>query len=335
MIIISKTWLHPLIPNEAVQLAGHASYRQDRNEVSGKGWGRGWATVHIQYLNKNWCTNSRIIANHCSPNLEAMPVLCRPFYLPCEITSLTISAVYIPPSANVSTSLAHLLTMVNEQQRRHPEGVHIVAGDFNRACLRTVLPGFVQHVRHLRTLRMLINLLLCLISVSQIICHCYWYRHTPPLWRPCTRAITTWSDNALSQLQDCFDRTDWDLFSLDDVGEHTVTVLTYIKHCVDSVTVERYTKSFPNQKPWMSAEVKRLLKRRDSALWSGDKEQYSLARAELKRSITEAKEAYKRWVEGHLTDNNTRRIWQGINVLPTTKAAPTTLSLQKPHWRRS
>ena len=95
VMIISETCLHQLIPDEAVQLAGHTSYRQDKNEYSSKKRGGGLC----MYVNNNWCTNSRIIANHCSPDLEALSILCRPFYLPREISSETITAVYtLPPT---------------------------------------------------------------------------------------------------------------------------------------------------------------------------------------------------------------------------------------------
>lgn len=133
--------------------------------------------------------------------------------------------------------------------------------------------------------------------------------------------MTTWTDTALSQLQDCFSQTDWDLFSSHGVREHTDTVLMYIKHCVESVTVKRHIKSHSNRKPWISAEVKRLLKKRDSAFRSGDKQQYSLARAELKRGIRKAKEEYKRRVEGYLTDKDTHRMWQEIKHITNYKGS--------------
>lgn len=68
----------------------------------------------------------------------------------------------------------------------------------------------------------------------------------------------------------------------------------YITYCMNNVMVERRMRTFPNQKPWMTNEVKRLLRRRNTAFRSKDKEHYSFARADLKRSIEEAKEVVKR-----------------------------------------
>ena len=74
--------------------------------------------------------DSRVIDTYCSPDLEAMSVQCRPFYLPQELTAAFVTAVYIPPGTNVSMALGQLQLIVAKQQRAHPDGVHIIAGDF-------------------------------------------------------------------------------------------------------------------------------------------------------------------------------------------------------------
>ena len=55
--------------------------------------------------------------------------------------------MYIPPDANISIALSLLYDTINKQMKGHQEGVFIVAGDFNKACLKTVLPRFVQYVQ--------------------------------------------------------------------------------------------------------------------------------------------------------------------------------------------
>lgn len=92
VLVIAETWLHPAIPDAAVQLAGRTTHRQDRSKDSGKTRGGGLcAYVH------NFGLSSRIIHSYCSPNIEALSVMCRPFYLPRELTVVIVTAVYIPP----------------------------------------------------------------------------------------------------------------------------------------------------------------------------------------------------------------------------------------------
>lgn len=75
--IITETWLHLLIPDAAVQLSSHSMHRFNRTSSSSKTRGGGLC-VHVH---QDWCTNSRVIYTHCSPELELITVMCRPFYL--------------------------------------------------------------------------------------------------------------------------------------------------------------------------------------------------------------------------------------------------------------
>ncbi len=75
-----------------------------------------------------------------------MVVKCRPFYLPREFTVIVIVTVYIPPYANTKDVLHELYSAISEQQTNNPDGFFIIAGYFNHANLKTVLPKFYQHV---------------------------------------------------------------------------------------------------------------------------------------------------------------------------------------------
>ena len=74
--------------------------------------------------------------------LEFITVQCRPLYLPREFTIVMVTAVYIPPDANARTALCHLDNALSRQQNNHLEAVHVIAGDFNHADLKVVLPKF-------------------------------------------------------------------------------------------------------------------------------------------------------------------------------------------------
>lgn len=86
------------------------------------------------------------VASYCSPDIELLTVNCRPFYLPREFTVVSITAVYVPPSANTKEAMTVLYRTISELQSSHTEGVFIIAGDFNQANMKTVLPHFNQYV---------------------------------------------------------------------------------------------------------------------------------------------------------------------------------------------
>ncbi len=73
---------------------------------------------------------------------------------------------------------------------------------------------------------------------------------------------------------------------------YTETVTAYIKKCIDDVTVTKTITTRANQKPWMTAKVRGLLKTRNEAVRSGDKAATKKARANLPHGIKKAKHQY-------------------------------------------
>ncbi len=220
----------------------------------------------------------------------------------------------------------------------HPDGVHIIAGDFNKVNIKTVLPKLYQHVKCPTMGENTLD------QVYTNIKHAY--RAVPishlgqsdhlslllipaytPLKRrsrPCKVTVRTWPKEALDQLQDCFANTDWGLFQHQDLAAYTETVLSYIKFYIDNVTVDKCIRIFSNQKPWMNSQVCTLLRDRDAAFRTGDKALYSAARAKLRRGIKEAKDVYKNKIEHHLSGNDSRRMWQDIQNITNFRGCATT-----------
>ncbi len=62
----------------------------------------------------------------------------------------------------------------------------------------------------------------------------------------------------------------------------------------------------------MTSQVHTLLRAHDAAFKSGDRALYRAARADLKRGIKRAKADHRMRIESHLSSNNSREVWQGI-----------------------
>ncbi|KAL0153052.1 hypothetical protein M9458_051651 [Cirrhinus mrigala] len=156
------------------------------------------------------------------------------------------------------------------------------------------------------------------------------YRPLLKLAKPVKKQITVWPDDATSTLQDCFQCTDWNMFreaatynNHTDLHEYTETVTAYIKKCIDDVTVTKTITTRANQKPWMTAEVRGLLKTRDDAFRSGDKAALKTARANLSRGIKQAKRLYAQKINNHFTDSkDTWSLWQAIQTITDYKLLP-------------
>ncbi len=156
------------------------------------------------------------------------------------------------------------------------------------------------------------------------------YRPLLKLTKPVQKLITIWPENATSTLQDCFQCTDWNMFkeaatynNHTDLQEYTETVTAYIKKCMDDVTVTKTITTHANQKPWMTAEVRGLLKTRDETFRSGDKAALKTARANLSCGIKNAKRSHAQKINNHFTDSrDTRSLWQAIQTITDYKPLP-------------
>ncbi|KAK3527264.1 hypothetical protein QTP86_018628 [Hemibagrus guttatus] len=114
-----------------------------------------------------------------------------------------------------------------------------------------------------------------------------------------------------SKENDCFECTDWDMFreaatngDTTDLEEYTSSVTSYISKCINDVTISKSITTRSNQKPWMIAKVHALLKSRDSAFRSGDKDALRAAQTKLSRAIREAKRTHSQRIHGHFQSSD-------------------------------
>jgi hypothetical protein len=85
-------------------------------------------------INDSWCDcdNVQELKSFCSPNLEYL-IKCRPYYLPRELSSVIVTAVYIHPiQADTTTTLNEFHWTLCKLETKYPEAVFIGARYFNK-----------------------------------------------------------------------------------------------------------------------------------------------------------------------------------------------------------
>ena len=75
------------------------------------------------------------------------------------------------------------------------------------------------------------------------------------------------NDEACETLKGCFDCTEWDVMtdSCDSFDEQIFTTCSYIQFCEDLVTTTKKIKCYPNNKPWVSKELKEIINEKNNA----------------------------------------------------------------------
>ncbi len=218
------------------------------------------------FINKKWCDprNISILSRSCSPHLEHLSIICRPFYLPREFTSILVSAVYIPPQADTSVALSNLHDEISGYVNKHPDAACIIAGDFNKANLKKVLLNFHQHIS-------------CPTRGLNTLDHCYtplnnaYKAHSLPAFGksdhvvifltpeykqriarepPVEREVTRWSPHSEAMLQASLDDVEWDMFraSSSDVSEFTDVAVSFVNTLTEQATETVTIRTFTNQK---------------------------------------------------------------------------------------
>ncbi len=136
-MVVTETWLDPLIPDLAIVPEEVSIHRQDRTIKSGKSKRGG---VCCFMLNNQRCSDVEIISTGCSPVLGHFMIGYRPYYLLREFTSVALTAVYIPPHTDTNQALNELYGVIDRTETSQPETAFIVAN------LRKVLPRYHQRI---------------------------------------------------------------------------------------------------------------------------------------------------------------------------------------------
>eukprot|EP00061_Rhincodon_typus_P011907 g37275.t1 len=97
-------------------------------------------------INISWCSDVVTLVSHYSPDRKYSTVKCHPYYRLRDFTSAIPTAVYISPHTDVKNALDVIYTTTNTLEMKFPEALFIVAGNFNQASLKQLLPRYHQHI---------------------------------------------------------------------------------------------------------------------------------------------------------------------------------------------
>lgn len=331
LLCFFESWLTASISDANVNLPGFTTFRADRDtKASGKRKGGGL----VLFTNNRWCNPGHVTVKTiiCSKDIELLAVSLRPYYMPREFSHAIAVCVYIPPRAHAEAACDVIHSTVSGLQTQHPDAFVFISGDFNHVTLDSCLPAFSQFVdcptRGDRT----IDLLYANVRDA------YKATSLPPLgksdhnlvllqpkYKPkvkrlpvTTRSFRKWSPEAEAALRGCFESTDWGVLQDtwgEDIEKITECTTDYINFCMEVAVPSRTVRCFPNNKPWITSDIKALLNEKKRAFRDRDKERLKQVQAELRVRLKEAKDSYRRKVEQKLQQNNMREAWDGMKII--------------------
>lgn len=324
LICMTETWLSKQDADGTVDVDGFSLWRADREGTS-KHHGGGVCA----YVNERWCKNVTIKDSKCNENIELLTIACRPFYLPREFNIVYITVVYIPPSADKTAARETLLDSIHRSENAHPGSVRIILGDFNGCSIDKQVPNYKQYVKCNTRGNKTLDLMYCNVkngykinqkpplgNSDHLMLHCIpIYKQELKSGECKTVTVQKWNDDSFETLKGCFELTDWDSLydPLVDLNENVDVLSCYINFCIDVTVPKKSVKIFPNNKPWVTKEVKLLLNEKKKVM--SDKSELKRVQKDLNVCIKNAKHAYKVKVENMFKTNKTKDAWTGLKNL--------------------
>ena len=206
-----------------------------------------------------------------------------------------------------------LVTAINDIEDNKPDAAVLILGDFNHASLDQVLPQYQQYVSCPTRGNKCLDLCYCNIksaykahqrpqlghSDHNMVYLTPTYKQKLKTSKPIVKTVKCWSNDNKDLLRGCFDCTDWSVFcdTTTDLNEAVDTVNDYIKFCVDMLIPEKQVKIYPNNKPWVTNELRSKVKAKRLLLHTGDREAAKHLQYEVDKTVTHCKEQYKNKIE--------------------------------------
>ena len=340
LLCFTETWL---TDDMNVNLDGFTTIRFDRDATkTQKRVGGGLCMM----VNNKWANNFTIRESVSCKHYEILTVSFRPFYLPREFGQITVILVYVP-GPNFDLAADRIAESYNKALNRSPDQPVLLAGDFNRCDVTKLLPTLHQYVSGPTRLDKTLDM--CFGNIPDA----YISRIRPPLGRsdhnvihllpryrqklksepPQTQQIKLWTKDSIETLRNCFETTDWDVFfdsCESDQDELSDTITSYVLWC-ERVVPTKEVRIYPNNKPWLSKELKHFLNEKKLAFIQGDMQKVREMEKDFRRQKKIAKAEYKDKVEVRFKGGNAREAWKGLNTMMGREQQKQLFTCQDPH----
>lgn len=133
--------------------------------------------------------------------------------------------------------------------------------------------------------------------------------------KPVHKTVNVWTEDSIETLKGCFLCTDWSIFHSLELDEAADTITDYMKICTDNVVAQKEVVIHPNNKPYITKEIKECINRKKQAFRNKDRASLIEVQKELKQLLTKAREQHRKTMEHSLLTSNTKKETLGYNEI--------------------
>ncbi len=300
--VITESWFSPNMPEEQLNITGYNLFYKCRDKKKGGG-----VAVYVRDEVPAYAIDVPV-----PEELECTWVNVRPRRLPRGISSIAICAVYIVRDSPFQDLLrSHLLQSVDYLRTKYPEIGFVILGDFNRMNIQRIVNGNdLNQIIYFPTRG---NATLDLVLTNHKLKSHYrkpiplspigYSDHLSILWEPCVvkslknqkevRITRPFRESGVRAFGQWVQNQDWlEILQTDGTQEKTDKFYQMLDLAIDDCFPLVKTKSYSNDKPWLTDRIKNLIIERQAAFSSNNLVLWRKLRNQVKREIKNAKVSY-------------------------------------------
>ena len=148
--------------------------------------------------------------------------------------------------------------------------------------------------------------------------------------KPVVKTYSIWNSEAKERTSAWLERAGCDMGYVEWAGAeagnnldaYTDTVTSFVSYCEEACVPTRTRVSYNNDKPWFTAQLRRLRLEKEDAWRRGDKSRFRDARYKFEAAVRRAKHHYSEKLQYQFSDGNAASVWKGLKQMTNYKPKP-------------
>ncbi|XP_033638568.1 uncharacterized protein LOC117299218 [Asterias rubens] len=333
--VLTETWQSNMITDDYLAVDGFQIFTKIRTERSGGG-------VAI-YVRDN--IPAMVLTNITVPEeLECLWLQVRPYRLPRQVSSVVVCAVYIPPkSEHQQTLVNHIVRTLDLLKSKHPDVGLVILGDLNRTdtnpiCRAHALKQVVDKpTRNDAILDVIITNIKNLYSSPVVSTLVGRSDHNTIYWSPSgnkivngvhVRSVRPLPKPSMHEFGRWITAHQWEeVLNATSTGEKSDAFYSTINAALDLHFPTKLVKLHTNDKPWITAEIKVLIKKRQVAFAEKKTFLWRLLHNKVSHAISRAKKSFYQIRLQGLKSSDPSGWHKGIQMITNQTQKPTVISV--------